>query len=1031
MLKRPILSYRSLLAYALTTCVVVYCLSVLYLVHTAWDLGIRGLFSSSRTVATDARGVSIGWSEDAVVASGEGPKPGDLLQTVGGRPIPTAIHLVQIVSQLAEPTIPASPVANIDALAALPAGVDVAELDGFRWLRVTYLSAAAGSVQSAWLQLHGSSANAVWLSSAWFVLEMVIFGIGAVVVWRRPGDASAVLFFLLCADNAATFMGAFHWPLMLGSKWLVYPFVFSAILFAPMTLHFFAMFPRPLWVIRAWPRLSTAVLYIGPAIWAPFLFYQIYEIDRLYFDVDAAAKLSDVLGRISGSIYTYLAASVGMYLVGFGVLVYRIWRGRTAQERQQVQGLFSAVMLTTGPVGYLLYTALVDRAEFAFGPVPKLMMYLTSLIFTISYGLSITRYKLLPMGRFINRGLLYVGLSSVATMLFCAMVGLTTALVSQLIFRWDHALMAGLTSMTIVIFLGWIRDRFQKSLDRSFYREKYRLDKAVRQLGAAVDRLVEPAQLARQLLHGAHETVGTARAAVYLRSPGNDGDAYDRADQIGWPLAPERLPASHPLLRELSLSGTLKTSVGGTGAKALASFGAELAYLLELEGAVIGAVFFGPQADGDPYSPEDQNFLTALARTTTLALSTAQGHRTILSLKEELQEKVDKIADQQRRIMYLQGELVTRTDGETPLVPQAAKPSARNGDVWRSEILGSGPAIRELLDKAAKVAQSPSSVLIRGESGTGKELLARAIHRNGPRAAKPFVSVHCAALSSSLLESELFGHVKGSFTGADRDKAGRFELADGGTLFLDEIGDISLETQTKLLRVLQERSFERVGGTQTLAVDVRLVAATHQNLEELIRQGRFREDLFYRLNVISLRCPSLRERREDIFELALYFLRTCARQSGKSPTKIEEDALEILTNYPWPGNIRQLENAIERAVVLTEADSIRVDDLPPEIVAAPRGAPPVMKPRPVAKREPPATAARPARIEVVRTAPVAAAVSGSIAASLGLADEMDHWERERISEALVRAAGNKAAAARALGIPRSTLLSKLRKLGLE
>ena len=489
MLKRPILSYRSLLAYALTTCVVVYCLSVLYLVHTAWDLGIRGLFSSSRTVATDARGVSIGWSEDAVVASGEGPKPGDLLQTVGGRPIPTAIHLVQIVSQLAEPTIPASPVANIDALAALPAGVDVAELDGFRWLRVTYLSAAAGSVQSAWLQLHGSSANAVWLSSAWFVLEMVIFGIGAVVVWRRPGDASAVLFFLLCADNAATFMGAFHWPLMLGSKWLVYPFVFSAILFAPMTLHFFAMFPRPLWVIRAWPRLSTAVLYIGPAIWAPFLFYQIYEIDRLYFDVDAAAKLSDVLGRISGSIYTYLAASVGMYLVGFGVLVYRIWRGRTAQERQQVQGLFSAVMLTTGPVGYLLYTALVDRAEFAFGPVPKLMMYLTSLIFTISYGLSITRYKLLPMGRFINRGLLYVGLSSVATMLFCAMVGLTTALVSQLIFRWDHALMAGLTSMTIVIFLGWIRDRFQKSLDRSFYREKYRLDKAVRQLGAAVDRL--------------------------------------------------------------------------------------------------------------------------------------------------------------------------------------------------------------------------------------------------------------------------------------------------------------------------------------------------------------------------------------------------------------------------------------------------------------------------------------------------------------------------------------------------------------
>ncbi|MGC3972334.1 MAG: sigma-54 dependent transcriptional regulator [Pirellulales bacterium] len=312
-----------------------------------------------------------------------------------------------------------------------------------------------------------------------------------------------------------------------------------------------------------------------------------------------------------------------------------------------------------------------------------------------------------------------------------------------------------------------------------------------------------------------------------------------------------------------------------------------------MEGNVIGAAFFGPRDDGEAYTPEDQNFVSTLARTTTLALSTAQGHRTILSLKEELQTKVDKISEQQRRIMYLQGELLSRGDGTEPRPDgEGEKPTTlRDGESapWRSEILGRSPAVRDLLEKAAKVASSTAGVLVRGESGTGKELLARAIHRHSPRVEKSFVTVHCAALAGSLLESELFGHVKGAFTGADRDKVGRFELADGGTLFLDEIGDISLETQTKLLRVLQQRTFERVGGVQTIQVDVRLVAATHQNLEELIRQGRFREDLFYRLNVISLRCPALRERPEDIFELALHFLRNYAKQLGKAPTRIEED----------------------------------------------------------------------------------------------------------------------------------------------
>ncbi|MBN8625901.1 MAG: sigma 54-interacting transcriptional regulator [Planctomycetes bacterium] len=1023
---------RKVLLYVTTPLVILYCISVMYYVQAGWDLGLRGLFANSATVHSEALGTIIGRADDAVSAAGPAIQSGDVLYRIAGLEVPSALHLAPTLQQIAPPvnTTGVVRLESVDQLAAEPATTVLVDIANQRWARADFFSAKAGQVLTTWLLVKPNSSAAVWLSLAWFLLELGIFGIGAAVVWKRPGDISAVLFFLLCTVNAVAFMGAFHWPSLIGSKALAFPFVFCAMLLAPMTLHFFAMFPRPLGIIRANPRASTLAIYLLPGIWIVYLFYQIIRIDRLYLEPSAAALLAPMLDVMAATIYGYLAASMGMYLVGFGVLIYRFLRGRTMQERQQVQGLLGAVMLTTGPVGYLLWTALNDRAEFAFGPMPKLMVYVVSLMFTAAYGLSITRYKLLQVGRVVNRGIFYVGISSVATVIFCAMVGLATALVGEFYFQWENALAAGFTAMATVVCLGWIRDRFQKSLDRSFYREKYRLDKAVRQLGAAVERLVEPAQLARQLLQGARDTIGAERGVVYLRD--DDGEAFVVADHIAWPAAPQRLPRDHALLAELTMAGTLKKAASGVGARALQSFGAELGYLLEVEGTVIGAAFFGPRDDGEAYTPEDQNFVSTLARTTTLALSTAQGHRTILSLKEELQSKVDKISEQQRRIMYLQGELLSRADG--PDVRNDApgdKPAAREGEsaplrgeILRSEILGGSAAVRDLLEKAAKVSQSTASVLVRGESGTGKELLARAIHRHSPRAEKPFVTVHCAALAGSLLESELFGHVKGAFTGADRDKVGRFELADGGTLFLDEIGDISLETQTKLLRVLQQRTFERVGGVQTIQVDVRLVAATHQNLEELIRQGRFREDLFYRLNVISLRCPSLRERPEDIFELSLHFLRGYAKQLGKAPTRIEEEALDVLTRYAWPGNIRQLENAIERAVVLAENDAIRVEDLPPEIVAAVRDVTPIALPRGrISTKREPATASRLLRsatvVETVATAPA------------GLADELDLLERERISEALVRAGGNKAEAARSLGIPRSTLFSKLRKYGLD
>ena len=245
----------------------------------------------------------------------------------------------------------------------------------------------------------------------------------------------------------------------------------------------------------------------------------------------------------------------------------------------------------------------------------------------------------------------------------------------------------------------------------------------------------------------------------------------------------------------------------------------------------------------------------------------------------------------------------------------------------RYELVGESPAIHGLRIQIQSAAPSHGRVLIRGESGTGKELIARAIHRQSLRAERPFVEVNCAAIPDELIESELFGHERGAFTGATTKRRGKFELADGGTIFLDEVGDMSLKTQAKVLRVLQEQTFERVGGSETLTVDVRVIAASNKDLEDEIQRGTFREDLFYRLNVIPFEVLPLRDRREDVVLLAEHFLGLFSREYGKREKTISRDALDLLLKYPWPGNVRELRNVMERMVIMVPRNSIEAGDL--------------------------------------------------------------------------------------------------------
>ena len=354
----------------------------------------------------------------------------------------------------------------------------------------------------------------------------------------------------------------------------------------------------------------------------------------------------------------------------------------------------------------------------------------------------------------------------------------------------------------------------------------------------------------------------------------------------------------------------------------------------------------------------------------------------------------------------------------------------------QSEIIGKSASMLEVYKKIGQVAPREVPVLIRGESGTGKELVARALWQHSKRANKPFLAVNCAAIPENLLEGELFGHERGSFTGADSRKLGKFEQSDNGTLFLDEVGDMSIATQAKILRVLQNNTFERVGGSETIKVDVRVLAATHQNLEKLIKEGKFREDLYYRLRVMEIILPPLRERRDDIAEIVKYLLLRHREALASDAGAISPKALEALLNYSWPGNIRQLENVMRRAMVLCTGSIISVDNLDfgPDASSnpdQPTGSNPVLVGVPVpqaAGNSSPSSSAAPSTANIIPD-DMDSLIDRLL--SSGKSSLIEDMERLLIGRALERLNGNQLQTAKLLGITRNTLRSRIEKYGLR
>jgi transcriptional regulator with GAF, ATPase, and Fis domain len=877
-------------------------------------------------------------------------------------------------------------------------------------------------VFTCWILLDNIPIEELIPSVLWLGLKLMLFLVGALVFWKRPADRSAAQFFLLCVVTLGAYMGGYHWSRIATQPVLIVVFMICAVLLPVVSLHFYLIFPRPKGFLQRHPRSTLLAIY-GPTAGLILVLLASYlRVRWLYRGQAPATDVAAALDQLRALIYFAMGVAALWYLASVVCLVHSYRTVSDATERNQVKWILSGSLVALVPIGYTLYLAVWWPSHFGAGAAAW-PMFAASVFFTVAFAVSITRYRLMQLDQIVSSGVMYFMISFLAGLGYYAVVFAGMVVVGSRVIggpSLSQALWVSTTALVLLIVHDVVRGRLKKALDRRFYREKYQLDHTLRRMSQAIEQLVDPPTLARRLLQASAELLGVSRGAVYLRE--GSPPLYRLAGCLG-PGAPPltELSSGCPLVEAVQARGTLAVRHGAETdppQRQLRLLGGEIAHPLAHEGHLLALLVLGPK-DLGTFGAEDLNLLSAFAQLTALALESAAGHRTIEALNRELQAKVEKISEQQRRILALQSQLMKweargaergaelengmGADSASLLDARATTRDVPGG------IVGSGAAVRHLLHLVRKVSASQSVVLLRGESGTGKELLARALHDSSPRAKKPFIKVHCAALSEGLLESELFGHVKGAFTGAHRDKIGRFELANGGSLFLDEIGDISLNTQTKLLRVLQEMTFERVGSSEPLQVDVRVIAATHQNLEQLIHDGRFREDLYYRLNVISIRVPPLRDRREDIAELALHFLRLYAQRCGKAVAQVDDDALAVLKGYAWPGNIRELENVLERAVVLAEGPAVTVHELPPELVRAvgSEASTPDWSKTDNPGDEIPAKGLKAERLE------------------------RDRREREQLVRALAAAGGNKAQAARALGLARSTLVSRLNKHGLS
>jgi len=989
-----------------------YCLVVLWYVPTQPCIPLNCLLTNAREDGLPGLEIQdVSLLKGLKTPKGTTPIVGDRIISAAGFPIRSFADWTRVHRKLRG--------WKIDSAAVIPFGKDPTEgsaqssisvfeyPDKSRAAVVWFVREGHEQPLQACLPLVGQPTLGVSMTLFWYVLELCVLLVGGLAYWNRPFDQPLRTFFALSALTLMAFVGGSHWWLISASPVLIVVFAVAGCILPATLLHFFLTYPFPAPLFAREKRLSRCLLYLVPVLAAATLSCMILATAFLTRDFGTgpfAKTLERINGETAETIFPVLRQAIyavfAMEVVYFVASLFAIRRSYVAArnpiERNQVRSLMGAALVASGLIGYTIYIAIADHTYFALGGA-RLPMFGASLAFMLAYAIGIARYKLLLIDQVVSKGVWYYCASAGLTLIFASLIAVGAVnTLHQDLSLFGQTVPLILVLMISVLVIIWTRDSVQRKLDRHYFSEKYQLDKALNRMNHVVSNVLEPEAVADSLLNSCREVLRVEQASLYLRK--SNRLEFRMFTAVGKGDLPLQITLEAAVLEALTENLVVQRVPHSSSPtqSLLRQLHADVIHGLEMQNHLSGLLVLGAKRNNQQFSAEDLAFVDAMARISGVAMHCATVQQDVARLNQDLQLKMNKIEDQERQLSVLHGELATLSKLPTP--------TSSETELRRDGIKGRSPAIMTVLETVRKVAGSNSSVLIRGESGTGKELLARALHENSPRRDAPLVSVHCASLSPTLLESELFGHVKGAFTDAHQDKEGRFQMAHGGTLFLDEIGDISLDVQVKLLRVLQERRFEPVGSTRTVNVDVRIVAATHRNLEELILSGEFREDLFYRLNVISVTLPPLRERPEDLYELALHFMRRASEESGKHVLQIDDDALRQLQSYHWPGNIRELQNVIERAVVLTDGNTIRARDLSIESNGL--------------------SSRRPAS-ESRRTGGIPSRASQIVLQRKTLSSESG--ERAMLQDALSQCQGNKAEAARLLGMPRSTFFSKLKK----
>jgi two-component system response regulator HydG len=752
----------------------------------------------------------------------------------------------------------------------------------------------------------------------------------------------------------------------------------------PLLLDLFLRFPVPKpWLARRPFRFAYAYIpkiVINTLTCVAFL---TLHRDPSELHLSRVLKLGHVMGGMD-VVYAVLC---------IGAMIHTLITA-AAQMRKQAQWIVFGLFASAAAAGVLFMMG--TRSSFyerVFAGNDSMVLAYGILACTMAFAF--VEFRLIDVDRIVNRSLVYVLLSGAVAGVYLVAAGLLGLTLGNVLGMQSQLVTVVSTVVSTALFFP-LRRAVQNNVDRVFFRERYRYTQTVREMAGELVTILDLDRLLRRLLDAAMRDVGIAHGLVILADDAGDPELITKAGE----------PPTPDLGRIGPLAGTMLSRIRQKAHRGLVALrtayeddpelvrifdalSARALVFLVSQGEPLGLVALGPKRSGMLMTRDDVELFEALVPQTAVAVRNARAYRHIEQLSRDLAKQRDEILRLQARLadenLYLREALRGVTGGE---------------------MIGAAPSWKTAVETAHRVAPTDTTVLLLGESGTGKEGLARMVHDHSPRRSeRPLVVVDCAAIPEHLIESELFGHEKGAFTGAVARRRGRFEVADGGTLFLDEIGELPLPLQAKLLRVLQEHEFQRVGGTDTIKVDVRVLAATNRDLEAEVRAGRFREDLYYRLAVVPIRLPPLRERREDIPRLVQHFAEKFARRAGKGVVGVSESAMTRLLAYRWPGNVRELRNVMERAVALAEG---RVLD--PEITIGVDVPAPQPAPTPVEEEQP------------------AAAAGG---APIPFHEAVDDARRQIIADAIAKAGGNRAEAARILGLQRTYLYRLEKQLGLR